>query len=450
MLLLGLEVAPPEAVEVVLAIDVSDSCGDLSKVFAYAKKQLKQLPSNWPLKIFSLSSPQAISRCGLRLLDLIEAESWLNELCVDTSFLSIGKRLGSFLRPVLETLTVAKSFDRQLLIVLTDGRFSDFGVLEVPASLEIVCIVPNAAHTLTALRRGILRQGKILNMHDVQLDKIIASYANPFFGPVVIQPKVDASMLDRFYRVDIEGRIIDWQSMPNHIVNLASGRQFLLFDGTVEDAQSIRWQIKSCSNETIKILQGSKAALQPHPILEKKIIQHLTQADSKSTNEVICWLQSGDDRFISLAEQFKQANNLATQGKGWIDDDGKMQVFYDLEDIKAVSDNYRRQHHAILAIMVQCRQTGSPLQIGLFSLSRDMRPSLQFHPESPSSQLVAAQHISIGFDESRYRWILNTHEPNDGMSIKATELEYYASEKLVLPLSHPSGVITVLFSGNIS
>jgi hypothetical protein len=449
MLLLGLKVAPPESVEIALAIDLSDSCGDMSKVFAYVKKLVKQLPNDWPLIIFSLSSPHAICRGGLRLLDLIKAENWLNELCDGTSVLNVGDRKGSFLRPVLETLASDNVLKRRLLIVLTDGRLSDFGDLEVPANLEIVCIVPNATHSVSGLRRPILSQVKMLEMRDVQINRVFAGYAHPFFGLVVVEPKLDVSMLGKLYRVDLDGRLTDWLHKPQ-VFNLSSGRQFVLFDGSVEDAQSIRWQIKSCVNESIKVLQGSKATLEPQPILERKIVHHFTQSHSESTNELICWLQYGDEQFDSLAEQFDQACNLATQGKGWIDDNGKMKVFSQFADTKSFIKGTRSQYHAILAVMIKCCQTGAPRHMALFSLSRDKRPSLQFHPDLPSNQLVAARHISITFDENRYRWILGTLPPNDEKSKETTELEYYAAEKLILPLSHPSGPVTILFSGDLS
>ncbi len=450
MLLLGLDVATPEPVEIALAIDLSDSCGDLSKVFAHTKKLLKQLPGDWPITFFSLSSPRAISRDGLRLNDLSEAENWLKELCVDTNVFQVCKRMGSFLRPVLESIAVSNGLSRRLLIVLTDGRLSDFGELDIPANLEVVCIVSNAEHTESGLRRLSLGQIKIFEMRDVQLERVIARYAHPFFGQVIIEPRVDASMLARFYRIDVDGRIIDWLRMPNHIVNLASGRQFVLFDGSVEEAQSIRWQIKSCLNESIKILQGSITTLQPQQIIERKIVRHFTQSQSETTNELICWLQSGDNQFNSLAEQFQQASNLATQEKSWIDADGNMLVFLHSSDIASTTEVARSKHHSILAIMVQCVQTGSPRHVALFSLCRDKRPAIQFHPDSPINQLVTAQRFSIEFDESRYRWILVALGPNDGKSEKIVELEYYAAEKLTLPLSHPSGLVTALFSGNLS
>jgi hypothetical protein len=450
MLLLGFEAAAPEPVEIALAIDLSDSCGELSKVFAQTKKLLRQLPSDWPVTIFSLSSPQAISRYGLRLHDLSEAEDWLKELCVDTNVFRVCKRMGSFLRPVLESIAASNGLSRRLLIVLTDGRLSDFGDLNVPANLEVVCIVSNADHTESRLRRPNLGQVKILETRDVQLERVIARYAHPFFGRVIIEPKVDASMLKRFYRIDGDGRIFDWLRMPNHIVNLSSGRQFVLFDGSIEEAQSIRWQIKSSIIESIKILQGSIATVQPQEILERRIVNHFTQSHSETKNELICWLKSGDTQFASLTEQFEQARNLATQGKSWIDADGNMLVFLHTSGIKSTNEAGRSQHHSILAIMVQCIQTGSPRHVALFSLSRDKRPALQFHPDSPINQLVASQLISIEFDESRYRWILVTLGPNDDSPQKTVELEYYSAEKLPFPLSHPSGSVTALFSGNLS
>ncbi len=450
MVLLGLGITPPETVDIALAFDLSDSCIDLSKILGHVKKLLRLLPSDCPLSLFTLSSPHAISRSGLRLQDLNEAENWQKEICIDTNFLTVGKRRGSFLRPVLETLNVANVSRRRLLIVLSDGRFNDFGYLDIPASLEILCIVPNAAQATSGIQRPTLGQVTSVEIQNVEIEKIIARYAQPFFGPVIIEPKLDASKLDKFYRVDADGRIINWLRSPNHIVNLALGRQFLLFDGSIEDAQLIRWQIKSCSNESTKILQGSKVTLQPQPILEGKISQHFTQRPTESINETICCLHSGDAQFNCLVEQFEQASDLATQGKPWVDDDGSLQVFSHLEDTKHYAGEAQRQQHAIVAVMVQCRQTGAPLHLTLFSLSREKRPSLQFTPESPSNQLVAVKRISIEFCESRYRWILIITETSNRESQQTTELEYYAAEKLALPLNHPDGIATVLFSGNLS
>jgi hypothetical protein len=189
--------------------------------------------------------------------------------------------------------------------------------------------------------------------------------------------------------------------------------------------------------------------LQPQDILEREIVHHFTQSKSETKNELVCWLHSGDHQFTSFAEQFEQACNLATQGKSWTDDDGKMLVFSLAEGTKFDTESPCSQHHSILAIKVQCVQTGSPLHVALFSLSRDKRPAFQFHPDSPMNQVVSTERIAIEFDESRYRWILVTFGPNEDSPRNAVELEYYAAEKVDLPLRHPSGTVTALFSGNL-
>jgi hypothetical protein len=450
VVVLGLEATTPEQVEISIVIDLSDSCGDLSKLISHAKKLLSLLPRDWPISIFSLSSPDAISRPGLRLLDFIESDNLLLELCNNTRVISVSKRRGSFLRPVLETIGGVNPSTRRLLVVLTDGEFSDFGEFDIPARLEVVCILPNSFQTASELRKPILDGFTVLEMQDPQLDKIIASFTHPFFGPVVIEPILNTSMLDNLYRFVGDGKFIKWSSSTSHIVNLASGRQLFLFDGSLEDAQLIRWQIKSCFNQSIRILQSSTATIQPLPGIEELITRQFNPSQTDSITELICWSKRGDDQFSVIAEQFEQASILAAQGRSWINEKGNLQVFSNFAALTPITEGSRPQYSALLAIMVQCDQTGSPLHIALFSLRRDKNPAIRFQVDAPYNQLVANQNLSIRFDDSRYRWILESSGSKDAEAPFTAELEYYASEKLVVPLSHPNGSVTALFSGDVS
>jgi hypothetical protein len=287
-------------------------------------------------------------------------------------------------------------------------------------------------------------------MQDPQLDKIITSFTHPFFGPVVIEPILNASMLDNLHRISGEGKVIRWSSSPSPIVNLASGRQVFLFDGSLKDAQAIRWKIKSCFNQSIRILQSTTAKIQPHPGIEELITRQFNPSHTDSVVELICWLKRGDDQFSAISEQFEQASILATQGRSWINEKGSLQVFSNFATSKPVTEGSRPQCSALLAIMVKCDQTGSPLHIALFSLHRDKNPAIQFQADAPYNQLVANQSLSIRFDDNRYRWILESSGSKDAETPITAELEHYVSERLVVPLSHPNGSVTALFSGDIS
>ena len=450
MVLLGLEAATPEQMEVSIALDLSDSFGELSKLIGHAKKLLNLLPKDWPVSIFALSSTDTISRQSLRLHNLIETDNWISDLCSSTHLSSLSKRRGSFLRPVLEAIEVMNISTRRLLIVLTDGKFSDFGEFELPAGLEVVCITPNAVRTSREIQKLIPINFSVLKMQDPQLDRIIASYTHPFFGPVVIDPILDISDFDKLYKVIGEGNVISWKSMQKHIINLASGRHFFLYDGSLEDAQSIRWQMRSCSNQSVNIIQSSLPATQRHSDIEEHIFRYFTRAHSDSINDVIYWSKKGDDHFNFLIEEFEQASILATQGKGWINENGSLQVFSKIASAKSATGCFRSQYSAMLAIMVQCSQTGSPIHIGLFSLRRDKRIAIQFRSDAPCHQLLASQDFSIRFDEDIYRWVLFKTGSKDAEIRDFAELEYYASEKIFVPLSHPDGLVTALFSGNLS
>lgn len=449
LVLLGLEAVSPEPVELYIAIDLSDSFSELTRLISHTKKLLNLLPMDWPVSIFALSTPYAVSCQGLRILDLVKADNWLSELCVNTHILTSSKRRGSFLRPVLEAIVEINSSNRRLLLVLTDGEFTDFGAIDVPTSVEVVCIVPNTSHANRDSQKPISNNLSILEFRDPRLDEIIARYTNSFFGSVVIEPLIDVSAHDKLYRITGEGDVISWPSAPSHIVNLASGKKFLLFDGSVEDVQLIRWKISPCSNQSFKVLQSTLSAMHRNLDIEESVVRYFTQSQTDSINELICWTKRGDEQFKCLVEEFRKADVFATQGKSWIDEGGSLRVFSSIAGAPSATPFSRSQYSALLAIMVQCFDTGDPLHIGLFSLRRDKRIAIHFDSDSSCHQLLATRNIKIRFDGNIYRWLLDTAEYKDTEIQVADELEYYASEKIDLPLNHPDGSVTALFSGNL-
>lgn len=449
VLLLGFDVTPPEPVEIALVIDQSDSCGDLSKLFSYTQKLLAQLPSDWSLTLFRLSSTEIISRPGLKLRQLCESSDWSRELCVDRGVHQTGARRGSFLRPVLERLKTLESNDRRLLLVLTDGKFGDFGRVEIPAGTDVIAILPGSVPDELGSRKPIEKQIKILSMQDPEMDHIFAGFTHPFFGPVVVQPKSDSQDTDRFYRVDSDGRLTAWSRIPHHILNLAGVQQFVLFDGTLDEFQPMQWELKSCASGSRTILSGSQIARRPQRSFEKKIVDSFTRGISGTQSDAICWMKRGESHFVSLDQQFRIATTLADQAESWVDNDGKTRVFSNLANLSLVSEDGRCRHHAILVIAVVSPETKETLQVGLFSLHRDQNPAWQIQPESSLNDMTTNDTLSIRFDSSRYRWFLSTKSARvDGQEI-LTELSYYESEPIQHAIAHPDGDVIVLFSGQL-
>lgn len=449
MVLLGLEVLPPKTLEVVLAIDLSDSCSDLSKLISYTQKLLGQLPSDWPLQIFRLSSPVAISRPNLRLQDFCESTHWQKELCVGLDSQRSLARTGSFLRPITEALSAAQNTSEKLLIILTDGQLGDFGQIDLPSDVDVIGLMPLSARENRLTKALINEQVQILCMQDIQVDQRINQYTHPFFGPVIVEPDSKSACHDRLHRVDAEGRLTSWAHRPNQIFNLALGRHYVLFDGSIEEAQMIRWELKSCSNESVHVSQCRELAICIDPILVNKIVANLAQSTSRIANEIICWLKHDHPEFSSIRGQFQIALGLVDEGKAWIDDNGKMLVFTEISGASLFTDDGKSKHHGLVAISVTSSENSTPSQIGLFALNRDHNPAFAFQPGELCGGLLTTDNSGIYFDQRRNRWMLARNTLPDSAGQILNELEYYAAERLDIPITHPDGAVTVLFSGNL-
>lgn len=447
LILFGLEVRPPETIDVILVIDLSDSFGDPSRAFSYIKKSLIQLPGEWNLKIFRLSSPEEISRPGLRLSDLRLPGDGFQHLCQEQIEYRSISRTGSFLRPVFESVGNLPSHPPKLMIIISDGQIGDFGKIDPPQATEIIGVIPNRQGKKSS--RPIEKQMSFFELQDPKLDRAIAKYAHPYYGPVTIDLTLDQVDAEKIFRIDPDGRPIKWSSLPNHVFNFASGRQHVLADCAFEQSQSIRWEVKSCRNDAIRFLQGSRPAKFENEELHRRVIEQFNLSLDRIPNRLICWLSHSDPGFDRCNEQFKIARDLAANKEPWIDHANGLRVFLNFGETSLTYDNGLSKYQALLVLSVSSPVTNQPTHLAAFALRRDHNPAICFRPDADITGLTSEQTVEIKFDEGTHRWVLIS-SGGEILGRQANELEFYAAEKLPLPITHPDGIVTVLFSGNLA
>nr|WP_143548221.1 hypothetical protein [Rhodopirellula sp. SM50] len=445
VVLLRVEVAEPATKSVAIVLDFSDSCVSLEKQLELLRKLLGTLPPSWPLAIYCLGNPDPIGNPANSLASFLDCSNPIRDLCDDRMLDQRFRGRGSFIRPCLEGicghLGQNASKGDCLVFVLTDGQFSDFGAINVPSSLDVVAITPTSVSAAsTMFPRDCIQ---FFDVRDQKIDSVIGRHRLPFFGPVrieLLEPTVDLATV---FRVAPGDRLINWNSIHNHSVNLAAGNLHLVVDADLSVAKKLRWKITSLVTQETCVLATEDEAIPSESHIEKVVSTHFS---SLRNGEDVSYLFRFTEQSSDMPEAcaaFDAALCLANSSAPWIDEAGKMRVLQNPVLTAMCEEHGNARCDAMLLLCTSRKSDDRAHEVLALGLSRSNEFGFRINSGDRLGESVATADFSIRFDRSHYRWMLQIADANP------QELEYYASEVLSLPISHSENEIIAVFSGNL-
>ena len=445
VVLLGIEVAEPAKRRITLVLDFSDSCTTIEKQVDLLRKLFKELPSSWPFDVYRLSSPESIGKQNLTILDFLECKDVVVDLCTESSALHDCRGMGSFLRPCVEDLYLQLGPNAAekccLVFVLSDGDFTDFGHLEVPASLDIVAITagnPSAKQKTT--HTGIIPSFHVM---DRRIDSVLKRHRRPFFGPVKIEMLGTTIDPQSVYRVEPDGRLTQWSRIANPIFNLAAGRCNILLDADLTIAANQRWKIRSLATSSELILSAVSATTKLDLGLEKRIAAQFTLEKNDDSIIYLFRFSKDSESFHLACDAFTDARRLTEGSLEWATEEGRLNVFQSPLLVPFCSREGIPNCDAMVAVQTTNSTTNEASEVMAIGLYRTRNPALRLAAGDKIGDLVATKEFSISFDSKLYRWILTV------CGESSYELEHYTSEPITLPIVHPKYEATTIFSGNL-
>lgn len=440
--LVSIDVATPPDQGLSLVLDFSDSCESLDKQTGILRKLLAHLPGTWPLTIYRLSSPDPVGRPHLTIQDFVDSEHVANDLLSDRSAVDDGRLAGSFLRPCLEAASAGlgpgSKGSRHPVFVLTDGHFTDFGHLQIPSGLDVVALTSSEqdADVLTDPLSNLQRY----YIRDPKLDAIIRPYQYPFYGPVEVELPDETIEPGMLYRVEPDGRIVDWVNLQSHIFNLSAGPGRILVAGAATRIDHLRWTVTPCDSRSHSVLVKATVAVDLKIPQAERIVEALTTARDQSAFDFVFDTQNDTKLLPSAAQAFERLHIYAVDSKAWTEDNGTLSDVGSPEIHDLLSHNGRPNHDAMLLLQVQDSGSGNADRVIAIGLYQDRHPSLQVDAGEELAGLGTPLALTIDYRDRDNRWYL-TIDGNDH------ELEYYESEQLELPLQAPGRTINAVFSG---
>ena len=197
-------VAADTAVAVVL--DGSDSCAALSSLVAKLPGLLARLPRRWPVWVYWLGDATAVGGFeGVTVGHVVDGSADVAAMAGDRTARAAAAVRGSFVGPVVAAIAARRA--DVVVLVVTDGRLTDFGPVDVPGGLRVVGVT--TAGDAPAAWRQVLPGQPIYSPSEAGLDRWLAAHDAAAVGGRVVDVSAEGAM-----RLTADGQ---WQPVAGPI-----------------------------------------------------------------------------------------------------------------------------------------------------------------------------------------------------------------------------------------
>ena len=412
---------------VCVIVDGSDSYDNAIQEINTLRKAISKWPSEWIVKFFQLSNTGIL------------AEQKLSEFCkgedsVERYFEAGANQIpsqyrGSFLRPCIETMVWDRSIEATsvdwIVIVLGDGKFTDFLPVTIPDWMKLVVISsdksPDDNGGVEHLQWGTSGLVNFVNGYIPQFDGEV---------PLVIQGVPEGT---RFFSVTDDG-LQEWQIPGETTVVVTEPVTTFLIDCEPETALELSWWLR-CKGQLIRLPATFSSDADDGSDLRDVINVGLRNLRQRPSFQILFDSTTGSDNHHAVRAFFKAAESASQLRHRWSHTEASSR--FD-ELVQSVGRSQEaRSLDAVLVIAARADSTSGPEHLIAIGLSKSVE--FQVNAGDCIGTFSVMESFAMSFNRERRRWRLRIDSQPD--------LELGASSQQIdLPITYEALDVRVLFS----
>jgi hypothetical protein len=431
-----IEVAPASLPETAVAVvlDLSDSSEPMQLVLSRLPTVLAKLPRKWPVWIYGLSDATPIVEAqSINVGHVIDGSIDLCSISADRTRRQAAAARGSFLGVVLEAIherRAIESLDEAIVLVITDGRLTDFSPVSVLPGLRVLGLTENVDRSADFVWSQALPNHSLFRLNDPELDVRMNSGQQPLVGRCAVALEGDGCAESRCLTNDGSFQAIhgcEWDPRMRPLcllVPAASSDLLTVVLSPTASGTPLRLKVSKARRKVSEqSMAAATAALQPTSLDHRILID----------------CSSGENGFEDMWKAVGAAAQLCEGRRRWEETLPAMQPILSVI-------HKSKEYQAALCL---CRddpkgpQT-STSRVVVIGLSQNLTSTINWGPTRSTPFGTPAEDWRMRYDQMEGRWMLSRNGQSD------MELSPQGSEFLgALRLRDENIKVSILFSGDL-